>query len=320
MSEPDDFTPVPDADELDAALSTLRAQGEQPQIDTLEGLREVRTRPPFTISGDALTMDDLVIPGPDGTRLGLRACRPAGPARAVLIDVHGGGWSFGAASDDDWLNSQYVTRCQVATVSVDYRLAPESPFPAAVDDCLAAARWVASNAISEFGTNNLLLHGMSSGAHLAALALLALRDEDPETANHIRGASLDYGVYDIGGTPSHRQADRNTPVLPAHWLRAFIGHTFAGCPPDLRQSPAASPLFADLRELPPALFTVGALDPLLDDSLFMASRWRAAGNHTDLDVWPGGVHGISNSALTPNTAEAILRRTAGWFDARLPKI
>ncbi|MCX4780717.1 alpha/beta hydrolase [Streptomyces sp. NBC_01264] len=74
-------------------------------------------------------------------------------------------------------------------------------------------------------------------------------------------------------------------------------------------------VFARLDGLPPALFTVGSLDPLLDDSLFMAARWQAAGNHADLDVWPDGVHGFNNMA--PKTGHRVAERIASWFTTRL---
>lgn len=318
MSQRDGFTPNPDTDELHAAVEYLMTGMDYADISNLDTLRQLRAGPPYTISDEStVTAEQRAIRGPGGTQLELRIFRPAGRAKAVMVDIHGGGWSLGAASDNDWLNRQFASRCGVATVSVDYRLAPEWPFPAAADDCLAATQWVASKSADEFGTSSLLFHGMSAGAHLSVVTLLRLREQEPEILDRVRGLSLEYGCYDITRTPSHRSADARTPILPDHWLRAFIYHAFSEYPDRQRQEAAVSPLYADLRGLPPALFTVGDLDPLLDDSLFMAARWQAAGSHADLDVWHRGIHGISNLALTPHTAQAVLQRTCSWFHDRL---
>lgn len=178
-------------------------------------------------------------------------------------------------------------RCQVTVVSVDYRLAPEHPYPAAPDDCEAVAMWLISNSSSLFGTDRLIIGGESAGAHLAALTLLRLGNRG--MAGRFIGANLVYGWYDLRLTPSARRyGDRNlvlnTPTL--HW---FADHFVA---PDRRDSPDVSPLLADLSGLPPALFTVGTDDALIDDTLFMYLRWVAAGNPAGLAVYPGGCHGF----------------------------
>ena len=172
-------------------------------------------------------------------------------------------------------------------ISVDYRLAPEHPFPAGPDDCEAAALWLRDHAAEEFGAERLTIGGGSAGGHLAAATLLRLRDRFGETG--FLAADLIFGVYDLGMTPSQRHATES-PVIPTATMAWFYDHFV----PDAsrRRDPDVSPLYADLRDLPPALFTVGTLDPLLDDTLFMAQRWSAAGNDTELAVYPGGLHGF----------------------------
>jgi acetyl esterase/lipase len=108
-----------------------------------------------------------------------------------------------------------------------------------------------------------------------------------------RAANLGFGVYDLSLTPSSRSWGERSLILttPAmHWF----GRCFAG-DRDLEElrAPDLSPLYADLSDLPAALFTVGDKDPLLDDSLFMAARWRAAGNEAELDIWPESAHGFT---------------------------
>jgi len=171
---------------------------------------------------------------------------------------------------------------------VDYRLAPEFPYPIPIDDCEAAALWLTQHAREEFGSERLLIGGGSAGGQLAAATLLRLRDRHGYTG--FAGANLIYGCYDLTMTPSHARFDRKLVLslsLDSWFFDQFV--------PDAakRRDPDISPLYADLRNLPPALFMVGTLDPLLDDSLFMYVRWLAAGNRADLAVYPGGVHGLS---------------------------
>jgi len=226
------------------------------------------------------------IAGPAG-ELRLRVLVPDA-VRGVYLHLHGGGWTLGAAKQSDVRNWALARRCGLAVVSVDYRLAPEHPFPAGPDDCEAAALWLAQHAAAEFGTTRLWIGGESAGAHLAALTLLRLRDR--HALRPFAGANLVYGAYDLSMTPSQqRWGERNlvlsTPIL--HWFSDFFVPDRAR-----RRDPDVSPLYADLTGLPPALFTVGTLDPLLDDSLFMHARWLAAGSPAELAVYPGGIHGF----------------------------
>jgi acetyl esterase/lipase len=222
---------------------------------------------------------------------------------AVYLDVHGGGFFMGAPAMDDRHNAALARRARVATLSVDYRLAPEHPFPAAPDDCEAAALWLLANAKREFGTERLLIGGASAGANLAALTLLRLRDRHG-AGGAFRGANLVYGVYDLAGTPSQRRAG----------VPSYRDLYLPGLGAEERRRPEVSPLYADLAGLPPALFTVGTADPLLDDSLFLALRWRAAGNQTELAVYPESVHGFN--VFPTAMARAADERIGSWLSSR----
>ena len=100
-----------------------------------------------------------------------------------------------------------------------------------------------------------------------------------------------YGAYDLSGTPSARNWARNL-ILSREVLEWFGDNLLPGVDREARRDPEISPLYADLRDMPPALFQVGTLDPLLDDSLFMYSRWIAAGNQAELAIYPGAIHGF----------------------------
>jgi len=221
------------------------------------------------------------IPGAPGGPGRVRISEPDGEPTGVYLHIHGGGWTIGAADQYDKLCQATAAATGMRVVSAAYRLAPEHPWPAQKLDCLAAARWV-------MGESNLpvVIGGESAGAHLSAVTAIGLRDEG--FGDRVKGLVLYYGVYDLRLTPSARNwGERNmilsTPIM--EWFQNFVDSDGAA-----RHRPDLSPLLADLTGLPPALFLVGTADPLLDDTLFMASRWQAAGNETRLKVYPGGVH------------------------------
>lgn len=223
------------------------------------------------------------VSGPKGDILLRQVLPDDGIVHGVYLHIHGGGWTLGGAHHHDLMLSRMANDCHVAVVSVEYRLCPEHRWPSPADDCEAAARWLATNGNEEFGTSTLAIGGESAGAHLAVVTLLRLRDQGLDAFS---AANLAYGSYDLRGTPSARQwGDRplilTTPIID--WFTSQLQVE------DL-SDPAVSPLFANLTGLPPALFTVGTMDPLLDDSLFMHERWRAAGNRSKLEVWPGAIH------------------------------
>jgi len=254
----------------------------------------------FADSGIA-GFEERRVPGPSGGLL-LRSFAPPG-ARAVYLDVHGGGFFMGSARMDDRANASLAARARVATVSVEYRLAPEHPFPAAVDDCEAAALWLIGHAKREFGTDRLLVGGASAGASLAVSTLLRLRDRH-RAAHAFAGANLVFGVYDLAGTPSQRRGG-----VPSYRDLYLPGRSA-----EERRAPEISPLYADLDGLPPALFTVGTADFLLDDSLFLALRWHAAGNEAELALYPESVHGFT--AFPTAMARAANERIEAWVAAR----
>ena len=248
----------------------------------------------------------ITIPGPAGD-LPLRIIAPENP-RGIYFHIHGGGWTLGTADEQDpWLD-RIADACGFACVSVEYRLAPEHPYPAAHDDCEAAALWVVQEGTKRFGTNLLTIGGESAGAHLSAVTLLRLRDRHGLTP--FAGANLFAGCYDVTLTPSAARWGAPKLILNTRDIRIFADNL---CGPRVdRRSPDISPLYADLKDMPPALFSVGTLDPLLDDSLFMAPRWAAAGNRAELALWPGGAHVFHRfeSKLT----DQALERIDGFFN------
>lgn len=269
--------------ELEELLSQALAVTDVPVEETRAAREEGRgTAGPVVLSEMA---EEREIRGPHGP-ITLRTFVPDNP-RGLYLHIHGGGWVLGRAHLQDPRNEDIAQTCSAAVVSVDYRLAPEHPYPAPLDDCEAAAVWAVENAKSEFGVDNIVIGGESAGGHLSATTVLRMRDKHGYTG--FSAANLVYGVYDLAMTPSQRSWGDRPFVLSTAIMDWFYDQFV---PAEKRRDPDVSPLYAELHDLPPALFTVGTLDPLLDDTLFMHQRWMAAGNQSELRVYPGGPHGF----------------------------
>ena len=272
--------------------------------------RDARARGdgPFPLAPKSARARTITIEGKGGVRIPLRIVAPENP-RGVYLHIHGGGMVLGAADLQDPMLERVNDKTGLACVSVEYRLAPENPYPAPPDDCESAALWLAENARAEFGTDVLAIGGESAGATLSAVTLLRMRDRHGYTG--FRAANLVYGAYDVSMTPSQKQFGSERLVLRTVDIQKFMEAYLPGVQ-DLRH-PDLSPLYGDLKGLPPALFTIGTRDALLDDSLFMYARYIVAGNRAELAVYPGGAHGFN---LFPITIAAQANARMDAFLAR----
>jgi acetyl esterase/lipase len=279
---------------------------------TKEGLEAARNEMPIT----PVTPPPSVkyIPGPVGN-LAIRIFKPD-TIRAVVMSIHGGGWSAGSAASDDVFNDHLARTCKVAVVGVDYRHAPENPFPACIDDCKAVAKWLINNALKEFGTDKLFISGASAGGHLSAVVTLYIRDS-LHAINKVRGVNLIYGCFDLSRTPSNRMATDSTLLIPKKYIDDTYKLVFPGWTKEKLQNPQYSPLYADLKNLPPALFTIGTADPLIDDTYFMEARWRLAGNKTYLATYPESSHGFNYFPTA--MAAAANKKMCDWIIALCDK-
>jgi len=293
--------------EMREAFEPFKAMFEQPvaittQQDALRVREVVRQSAISMARPTAANAEERIIAGPAGD-LRLRIIAPPRTPRCIAIDVHGGAFYMGEPAQNDGFNARLAAELSAVTVSVDYRLAPENPYPAGVDDCEAAILWVLRNARREWGVERLILLGQSAGSTLAVAALLRLRDKG--LAEFFIGASLYYGTYDLTGTPSQIAQDRVA-------VREIYLHPV---PPAERKKPDISPLYGDLKSLPPALFTVGTEDYVFDDSLFMHMRWIAAGNESELAIYPGCGHAFN---LIPATLGQMADdRAVAWIAERI---
>jgi len=253
-----------------------------------EARRNFDESPVFQFAPPSERAEERTLPGPAGP-IPVRIFRPQGEVRGALLHLHGGGWVVGRPAMNDPQNERRADEIGLAIVSVDYRLAPEHPYPAGPDDCEAVALWLAENAQSEFGADpsRILVGGESAGGHLSAVTALRMRQRHDF---RFCGANLVYGLYDLRGLPSHALYDDRNVILNSssiEWFTECFVPEVA-----LRLTPDVSPLLADLSGAAPALFTVGTLDPLLDHTLFLHARWLAAGNEAELQVFPGAPHGF----------------------------
>jgi len=234
--------------------------------------------------------------GPHG-RIPLRVYRPAGagarPSRGstlpALVYYHGGGWTIGDLDTHDILCRQLCNGSGAVVVSVDYRMGPEHRFPAAVDDCLAATRWVRHDA-SELGVDpsRLAVGGDSAGANLAAVVAILARDAvDLPIAYQL----LIYPATDMRRRHASHTTNGRGYLLTTETISYYHDHYIADAAHDLdwRASPL---LHADLGRLPPALVLTAGFDPLRDEGLEYADRLVAAGNRSTYVCYDRQIHGF----------------------------
>lgn len=260
--------------------------------------REGGPFPPPQISPRGRTIE---ITAREGHKIPLRVVAPERPT-GIYLHFHGGGLVLGSALTQDGMLERIAGATGMAGVSVEYRLAPEDPYPAAWDDGESAALWLIEKGQSELGTDILTIGGESAGATLAAAILVRMRDRHGYTG--FKAANLTYGNYDTSMTPSQMLSSDKGLLVARRSIQKFTeAYLPKGVDP---RNPDVSALYADLRSMPPAIFTVGTLDPLLDDTLFMYARWIAAGNEAELAIYPGAPHAFNVLGL-PQGAEANAR-------------
>ncbi|MDX6476938.1 MAG: acetyl esterase [Gaiellaceae bacterium] len=267
-------------EELERLLAQLPKVHEVPPEVTRRARREGRgALPPPVFLDRARTETAGGVP--------VRILEPPDPQGAYL-HIHGGGWTIGGADMQDPLLWELAQQASLTVVSVEYRLAPEHPYPAGPDDCETAALWFLDRY-----QGRLAIGGESAGAQLAVVTLLRLRDRHGISPRVFAAANLVFGAFDLTGTPSRRLWGERELILSSPLMDWFADCFLPGMPDRERQAPDVSPLFADLHDLPEALFSCGTMDPLLDDSLFMEARWRAAGNGARLSLWAEGAHAFT---------------------------
>ena len=275
-------------------------------------LAEMADQAPAYESPVPLTVADLTVPGPEGAPdVAVRTYSPAGSAgpRPGLLYIHGGGFILGSVASEDARARQLAAATDAVVMSVDYRLAPEDPFPAPLHDCYAALSYLAKNA-AELGVDpaRIGVGGASAGGGLAAATALLARDRGgpPLCMQFLGVPELD----DRLETPSMRTYT-DTPV----WNRpnAILSWQYYLGGQDATQY-AAPARAENLAGLPPAYIDACEFDPLRDEGIAYAQRLVQAGVHAELHLFPGTFHGSSliagaavSQRMSSGASEAIRR-------------
>jgi len=205
----------------------------------------------------------------------------ADPARVILF-LHGGGYVSGSIRSHRQMIAQAGREAGARTLALGYRLAPENPFPAALDDALAGYRFLLARG---FRPDNIVLAGESAGGGLAIATLVSLRDSGTPLPACAWCSSPWVDLEMTGATMASKAAV--DPLIQPAYLRELAALYLNGQDPRL---PMASPLHADLRGLPPLLIQVGSAETLLDDAIRLAGAAAAADVRTTLQVWPHMIH------------------------------
>jgi acetyl esterase/lipase len=265
----------------------------------------VKTQAP-TIAG--VEAKDLEVPGPKGAPpVGLRLYRPkeTRDALPVLVWMHPGGWVLGNIELEDLMARELVKSVRCAVVAVEYRLSPEHPYPAALEDCYAVLKWLAADGKKNgVDTRRIAVGGSSAGGNLAAgLALLARdRGEVPISFQVLIYPALnDRNIAQVGPNVAENLFWSRENMLMS-W-QAYLEN---------RQATADVPIYAaptrarDLSRLPPAFIAVGGLDMFLEECLDYATRLTAAGVNTEAHVYPGAFHAFDAFAPSARVAQRLV--------------
>ena len=281
--------------ELDAFLDQFPAFTIT--AETLPLIRQGMSSPAETPPTDpGVLVEERQIPGPAGAPdVRVLVYRPAdaGSPLPGLLWIHGGGYVIGSADGDDLLVTDFVSKVGCMAVSVDYRLAPETPFPGPVEDCYAALTWMHAQA-EELGLNpaRIAIGGASAGGGLAAALGLLARDRGEVTL------AFQLLIYPMLDDRTVTHPDPHPHVGEFVWTREsnqFGWRSLLGHEPGLDTvSPYAAAARAEtLAGLPPTFINVGTLDLFLEEDLEYARRLLRAGVPTELHVYPGAYHGFN---------------------------
>ena len=307
--------------EARAILEKLDAEGAPP-VETQDPVkvRPARVERAKLVGGAAILLarvEDLAIPTPDGPiPIRIYASEPGG-VRPALVYFHGGGFVFGNLETHDTICRALAHESGAVVISVDYRLAPEHKFPAAVEDAHAATLWVTANA-PRLGLDprRIAIGGDSAGANLATVVAIRCRDAGgpPLSAQVLLYPVTDSSSLDKGSYLEFAQGYGLTRAA-MDW---FGGHYLASA--EDASNPEASPLLAqNLASLPPALVITAEFDPLRDEGEAYAERLRQAGVTVTFERYAGMIHGFVAMRGVLSDGDRAIRHTAEFMRGIEPR-
>jgi acetyl esterase/lipase len=269
---------MPDA-QIDAIRSLLAARPRA------AGLAERRARLDALGSHYSLASDVAAEAVDAGGAAAEWTRTPVADASRVVLFFHGGGYVAGSLASHRHMVAELGRQARATTLAVDYRLAPEHPFPAALDDALAAYRFLLGRG---FRPDDIAIAGESAGGGLAVAGLVSLRDAG-DALPACAWLSSPWTDLEMSGDSMDEKAAVD-PLISREYLRELAAQYLAGA--DAR-GPLVSPLYADLRGLPPLLVDCGSAETLLDDSVRLARAAGLADVRVDLRIWPDMIHAFS---------------------------
>lgn len=293
------------------ALLERIAQAGRPSLHTLtpaearQVFRETRL-PLQPAPPEVASVQDRNIPGPHGS-IEIRVYRPLGTRPTdvlpALVYFHGGGFTIGDLGTHDVLCRSLANQAQCAVVSVDYRMGPEHKFPKAVDDCVAATRWVAAQARQLLiDADRIAVGGDSAGGNLATVTALTIRDSG--------GPNLIFQLLIYPTTTLQHDTSSTTELAQGYVLTLEVMHYYRACylsNPEERTDWRASPLLArDLSGLPPALIITAGYDPIRDEGKAYAEKLQAAGVKVRYVCYEGMIHGFISMGKVLDAANRAL--------------
>ncbi|PKJ52829.1 alpha/beta hydrolase [Bacillus sp. SN10] len=262
--------------------------------ECLQAMREEAARVfPATVVDESLSLIDEVIEGPDANPVRLKIYRPKSNNEALpaLLWIHGGGYILGSINDNEDLCVKFAKEVGCVVVSVDYRLAPEHPYPAPIEDCYAALKWIADSAETlNVDSNRIGVAGVSAGGGLtAALTLLARDRQYPSICFQMPLYPM---IDDRNNTPSTNEIKEgfvwNQKSNEAGW-KMYLGELYGT---DHIPAYAAAARAEDYRNLPYTYTCVGQLDPFRSETLTYVTKLAEAGVDVEFHLYPGAYHGF----------------------------
>jgi len=310
--------PVPVDPHIAAVLTMLEEGGMPPMY---EGTPEAGRAQYLALTHGARTpeqlapvdsTEDLTVPGAHGD-LKARIYRPEGEGPFPTVAFfHGGGWVIGDLDTHDNMARHVCRGSRSVVVAIDYRLAPEHPFPAAAEDAVATARWVAQHLDELGGDSRFAVAGDSAGGNLAAVVAQQMKADGIALA----GQFLIYPAVDAAGDYPSRVENARGYFLEQPTMDWFYGH-YAGAWDDAKD-PRLSPLHAaDLSGLAPAVIVTAEYDPLRDEGEAYGEALRAAGVPVQVQRYDGLIHGFFDMGIVSPAAQAAIDESCARFSELL---
>jgi len=262
------------------------------------------TKTPEEVLPSVFRIENLKLPGPDG-EIPIRIYRPSDvDLLPVLMWFHGGGWVFGSLDGAELNCRKFANEAQCVVVSVDYRLAPETPFPGAIDDCYAATAWVAESAMElNIDATRIAVGGDSAGGNLAACVAYRSRDKGPKLVFQL----LVYPAIDADFTRPSYIDNGEDYFLTREWMEWFWDCYVPN--KANRKNPLVAPIHAsDLSRLPAAHIITAEFDPLRDEGEAYGEALKSAGVKAEIHRYNGMIHAFFNM-ITSEPVDEVIKAT-----------